>query len=399
MLIFISISLLTASLVLAGAVAIVFVEVVAAIVRPGQTVVETPVGGNPHRIAVLVPAHNESTGILPTLVDIKTQLSPGDQLLVVADNCTDDTAAVALEAGANVTRRNDPVRKGKGYALAWGLNHLQLDPPDIVIVIDADCRLADGAIALLAEVCAGTGRPAQALDLMIAPKEASINFRVREFAWRVKNWVRPLGLKAIGLPCQLMGTGMAFPWDLIRSVDLASGSLVEDLKLGLELASINSPPLFCPSAVVISEFPSSVEGVESQRLRWEQGHIGMILTVIPRLVLQATTRRNFNLLILALDAAVPPLTLLCTLTIGMVLVAGLAAILGTSSAALFVSGTTLAGFILSIVFSWMKFGRDIVRPGEIFSIIFYVFRKIPLYGTMMLRNSERHWIRTDRRKR
>ena len=399
MLIFISVSLLTASLILAGAVAIVFVEVVAAIVRPRQPVVEPPVGGNPHRIAVLVPAHNESTGILPTLVDIKTQLSPADQLLVVADNCTDDTAAVALEAGANVTCRNDPIKKGKGYALAWGLNHLQLDPPDIVIVIDADCRLADGAIARLADVCAGTGRPAQALDLMIAPEEASINFRVREFAWRVKNWVRPLGLKAIGLPCQLMGTGMAFPWDLMRSVDLASGSLVEDLKLGLDLVSINSPPLFCPSAVVTSEFPSSVEGVESQRLRWEQGHIGMILTVISRLVLQATTRRNFNLLILALDAAVPPLTLLCTLTIGMVLVAGLAAILGISSAALFVSGTTLAGFILSIVFSWMKFGRDIVQPGEIFSMIFYAFKKIPLYGTMVFRNSERHWIRTDRRKR
>ena len=53
----------------------------------------------------------------------------------------------------------------------------------------------------------------QILDLMTAPEDSPINYRVAEFAWRVNNWVRPLGLAALGLPCQLMGTGMAFPWD------------------------------------------------------------------------------------------------------------------------------------------------------------------------------------------
>ena len=107
--------------------------------------------------------------------------------------------------------------------MAWGLRHLGMDPPDIVIIVDADCRLADSAIDRLAAACAVTHRPVQALDLMTAPDESPINFRVAEFAWRLKNWVRPLGLRALGLPCQLMGTGMAFPWDLIRSADLASG--------------------------------------------------------------------------------------------------------------------------------------------------------------------------------
>jgi glycosyltransferase involved in cell wall biosynthesis len=56
---------------------------------------------------VIVPAHNESAGILPTIEDIKRQLSPGDRLLVVADNCSDDTAAVAAAAGAEVIARDD----------------------------------------------------------------------------------------------------------------------------------------------------------------------------------------------------------------------------------------------------------------------------------------------------
>lgn len=398
MLTFISILLVTLSFFLAIAVTVLFVEVVAAIWLPHQRFQASLGSDSAKRIAVLVPAHNESIGLLPTLTDIKAQLCSADLLLVVADNCTDDTAAVALAAGANVTLRNDPDRKGKGYALAWGLRQLHLNPPDIVIILDADCRLADAAIDRLAEACSLTRRPVQALNLMISPPEAPINYRFMEFAWRVKNWVRPLGLKAIGLPCQLMGTGMAFPWDVICSADLASGSIVEDLKLGLDLALAGNPPLFCPSAVVTSEFPSSVKGVESQRLRWEQGHIGMILTVTPGLTLRAIQQANVNLLVLSLDAAVPPLSLLGMLTMGMVGVAGLATLLGVSSAALIVSTASATGFLGAISLSWLKFGRDIVPLRDVLSISSYIIKKLLLYCTLLFRNPGRHWIRTDRRK-
>ena len=100
---------------------------------------------------------------------------------------------------------------------------------------------------------------------MTAPDQSTINYQMAEFAWRVKNWVRPLGLSALGLPCQLMGTGMAFPWAVIRSAKLASGQIVEDLNLGLDLAMAGSPPIFCPSAQVTSRFPISAAAAERQR--------------------------------------------------------------------------------------------------------------------------------------
>ena len=103
-------------------------------------------------------------------------------------------------------------------------------------------------------------RPVQALNIMTAPLGSSVSYQISAFAWRMKNWVRPLGLKALGLPCQLMGTGMAFPWDVICTADLASGHIVEDLKLGLELTAGGWPPLFCPSAVVSSAFPAIGHG-------------------------------------------------------------------------------------------------------------------------------------------
>jgi glycosyltransferase involved in cell wall biosynthesis len=189
---------------LAIPVTFLFLEIVAAITLPPRQHAVSPSHDSHGRIAVLVPAHNESMGLPPTLADIRTQLFPGDRLLVVADNCGDDTAAVASSAGAEVVERQDPARVGKGYALDFGLRHLAADPPDIVIVVDADCRLAGDTIDRLAATCALTRRPAQALYLMIAPDESAINHRVAEFAWRVKNWLRPLGLGTLGLPCQRM---------------------------------------------------------------------------------------------------------------------------------------------------------------------------------------------------
>ena len=153
--------------------------------------------------------------MLATLNDVGAQLLPADRLLVVADNCTDDTAAIAAAAGAEVIKRDDTVKRGKGYALDFALQHLKSDPPEIVVIIDADCRLTEHTLDRLATACAISHRPVQALDLMIAPDGEPINHSVAEFAWRVKNWVRPLGLSALGLPCQLLGTGMAIPWNVI----------------------------------------------------------------------------------------------------------------------------------------------------------------------------------------
>ena len=395
---FISILLVTLGSLVAIPVAVFFGEIIAAIALPQRERVLSLNGKPRPRVAVLVPAHNEGAGLLPTLADIKAQMSAADRVLVVADNCTDDTATIAASAGADVVARNDPDRRGKGYALAWGIRHLGVDPPDVVVVLDADCRLADSAIERLSTVCAATRRPVQALDLMIAPHESPINIRVAEFAWRVKNWVRPLGLRALGLPCQLMGTGMAFPWVVIRSADLANGLIVEDLKLGLDMALARNPPLFCPSAGVTSDFPSSVEGVQSQRLRWEQGHIGMILTAAPRLIVASVMRANLGLLVLALDVTVPPLSLLGLLVIGMSAVAGFPVLLGFSSVALLINSASLLVFTGAVFLCWLKYGRDILPIGATLLFVPYMIGKLPLYRQIFSRKSGSRWIRTDRRK-
>jgi len=176
-------ALLATAVGLIVALTTIFVlEVVAATLRYRDEPQQQSANGSRRRIGVLVPAHNESGNLLPTLADIKAQLGGTDRLLVVADNCSDDTAAVASQAGAQVVERRDCTKVGKGFALDWGIRHLRKDPPSIVIIIDADCRLGSDTLDQLAMATLAAGSPAQALYLMTATEGSPNNYKVAEFA-------------------------------------------------------------------------------------------------------------------------------------------------------------------------------------------------------------------------
>jgi len=380
-----------------GLITILFVEIIAALALPTRALAAA-LGKNCGRVAAIIPAHDEGVRIAPTIEDIKLQLREGDQLIVVADNCTDDTAAQARNSGAAVVERHDLTKIGKGYALQFGIEQLTTDPPAVVIFVDADCRVSKGSIDQLREVCAATHRPVQALDLMTATNESPINLRVAEFAWRVKNWIRPLGLQKLNLPCQLMGTGMAFPWDVIRSVNLATGSIVEDLKLGLDLATIGHSPVFCPAAKVTSHFPLSIEGATSQRKRWEAGHLHMIFARVPILMFKAIRRANFHLFVLTLDLAIPPLSVLAGLGVLTFFVSTLVALFGLSLIPLFVSALSLVSMIIAIFLVWVKYGRDLLPPRSVLSVAQYIFAKLPIYRQFLFGGGTSRWTRADRGK-
>ncbi|MEO1431663.1 MAG: glycosyltransferase family 2 protein, partial [Cyanobacteria bacterium J06633_8] len=103
------------------------------------------------KITVLIPAHNEEISIASTLKTIIPVLKKQDDVVVVADNCSDKTAEIASSVGATVIERFHSTNKGKGYALDYGLQYMEAEPPDVVIIIDADCKVEQGAIEQLTE--------------------------------------------------------------------------------------------------------------------------------------------------------------------------------------------------------------------------------------------------------
>jgi cellulose synthase/poly-beta-1,6-N-acetylglucosamine synthase-like glycosyltransferase len=351
--------------------------------------------GERRRLAVLIPAHNEAAIIADTLQAVRSQLEQTDRLVVVADNCSDNTASVATAEGAEAVERKDLERRGKGFALDFGVNFLTADPPDIVIIVDADCIVAPGCIDRLARVCGASSRPTQGLYLMHARPGTGKKMKIAEFAWAVRNQVRPAGLHRIGIPCHLMGSGMAFPWYQIRAAELATGHIVEDLKLGLDLARIGAPPLYCPDALITSEMAESTAGIEAQRTRWEHGHIATIVSEAPRLIRDAVSQRSATLLALALDVTVPPLALL-TLLVGIVWSASCAAFLFTRARLpLQVASLEALLLVLSILLAWARYGRNIITFRELSMAVVYALWKLPIYVNFVIRR-QTAWIRSKR---
>ena len=375
-----------------------FVECIAAIVPPHGEPHHEPTDVAPGvapRAVVLIPANDEATMLGRTLGELARELGPKDRILVVADNCTDDTAEIAREAGADVLERRSPTHRGKGFALDAGIAYLAADPPDVVVVLDADCRVDPGSVRRLTRCAIAHRGPVQAEDLLTVPDRATPLALVSALAFMVRNHVRPMGLRRLGLPCHLMGTGMAFPWDVILAAPEAGSHLAEDMQMGIELTSLGFPPLFCQGARITSASPKRASATRGQRRRWEYGHLSTLIHRAPKLIGRGIVERKPNLLAMGLDLAVPPLALLVTL-----LLAGMTASLplwltGHSALPMALFSDALGIVLLAVFGSWFKFGRTTFPARYLFMIPLYVAWKIPLYLSFPLR---RHytWERAER---
>ena len=386
-----------ATLPLALAVGVFVLQILAAAWPRGPAAARSHQHAVRGRLAVLVPAHDEAAGIARTLAAVLPQLRGQDRVVVVADNCTDDTAAIARAAGprVQVVERWHATDRGKGFALAFGVDALRADPPGLVVILDADCHIAQGSLDALCDCVVDHDRPAQALYLMNARPDARLPRRIAQFAWRVRNWVRPAGWRRLGLPCQLMGTGMAFSWPMLREAPLANASIVEDMQLGIALAMAGRPPLFCPRALVTSLFPDSAAATRSQRTRWEHGHLETIARELPGLLAAAWRRRDTRLAGMALDLCVPPLALLAALLAAGTVLAALLSWWMDGVGPGLASGLLFGSFGAAVLLAWWLRGRDLVRLFELLSIPAYIAAKLPVYARFVV-HRERRWVRTDR---
>lgn len=350
------------------------------------------VGSSPISVVVLIPAHNEAAGIGQTISNLK-KVCGDARILVIADNCSDDTARIAAAAGAVVAERADPSRRGKGYALDFGRTWLSADPPAIVIVLDADCELTPGSIGRLASV-ASTGLPAQATNTLLPDLTAHPLVQISSFAFLIKNKVRALGLARTGGTTVLTGTGMAFPWSVFSTASLATGDIVEDLALGLQLTRQGLCPQIASGAYVLSR-ASDVGQSRVQRTRWEHGFLSTIVSHSLPLLKEAIATRSRPLLALGLHLIVPPLALLVALTV-VVLALGSGLAFQTNNWIMPIALTSaMSTGILVTIIAWFMHGRDTLRLTALLQSPFYVLWKIPLYVRFFFAR-EASWRRTPR---
>lgn len=230
---------------------------------------QAPVPRSPtHTFAILIPAHNEEHGLPATLRSVAELDYPHELLwvCVVADNCTDGTATVARSVGVNCIVRDDPDHRGKGFAVALGLQHMLRECPDVVLILDADCQMNPSALRALDTLVASGAEAVQCAVRSLNADDGTTGY-VAAVGAAVDEAIAA-GMDRLRLSVPLRGTGMAFRRDVLERVPWTAFGLVEDAEYATKLRCAGVRVRHCDSAVVTCDSPGNWADLGKQRRRW-----------------------------------------------------------------------------------------------------------------------------------
>ena len=236
------------------------------------------------RLAVVIPAHNEAALIARCVASVAASIqNAGDnEIVVVADNCTDETAERAGAAGSRVIVRQDAVLKGKGYALRTAFDQLQAEGFGAFLIVDADSLVSPNLVSE-ARRRLSAGEAAVQCRYRVANDGASLRTRLMDVAFLAFNVLRPKGRSAWGISAGILGNGFALRGDTLQKVPYNAASIVEDLEYHLRLVAAGERVDFINAATVFGEIPTGGEAARVQRSRWEGGRLRMAKEWVPRL--------------------------------------------------------------------------------------------------------------------
>ncbi len=238
------------------------------------------------RLAVVMPAHNEASGIAACVANLNAsiQQAAGCQLVVIADNCQDDTAALATAAGARVLVRHNDVERGKGFALDYAFKQLLAEGFDGFIVVDADSRV-DAPFVSTFQNAFAQGLQALQCRYRIANPEASRRARLQYIAWLAFNELRLLGREKLNVSVGILGNGFALSRTVLEAVPYEAGSIAEDMEYHLRLVEKGFQVHLLDNVTVLSDAPNQGANAAVQRSRWEGGRFRLMMEHIPALFL------------------------------------------------------------------------------------------------------------------
>lgn len=346
-------------------------------------------------LGVLIPAHNEAAGIEATIKAVRACDYPPDRLkiLVIADNCSDRTAAEARKAGAVVFERDDPGQRGKGQALDWFLmSHQQhYRHLDAITLIDADA-VPDSAF--FKEISASLSHPkVQVVQGYNGVSNAGAGWRpaICDAAFNVFNHLRMAGAAYLAGTAALKGLGMGFRTPVLMQYGWPAHSVVEDMEFTLLLLRDGINVHYNPDAVVRSEMVTTGGRAASQRSRWEGGRFSLIRRMAPSLIRLWVNSSASRYLYALFELAMPPLSLL---VLGMALATFTAAIWYPNW--LGVAGAQWLILALYVASGQIQRRAPLTTWLYLAAAPFFVIWKIPLYLKMLLCRQPRHWLRTQR---
>lgn len=253
-----------------------------------------------HRFMAIIPAHNEEAVVGNLIESLKNQNYDKDlyDIYVIADNCTDNTAKEAKEAGAIVYKRFDETKKTKGYALDWFLKQKieENAPYDAFFIFDADNIVHPDFIKNMnKKLCQGEDVVQGYRDIK-NPTDSWITAGYALFYWSMHRFYH-LARYNLGLSPLLNGTGFMVKFDVVKPQGWDTVTLTEDIEFSLKRIIKGKRLGWATDAICYDEQPVGFKQSWSQRSRWTVGHIQCIKEYTKQLAVAAKenkTMMNFD---------------------------------------------------------------------------------------------------------
>ncbi len=365
------------------------------------------------RFAVLIPAHNESLVLGAALGSLNRLDYPADayRLVVIADNCTDDTAEIAAKRGATPLIRFNDAEIGKGYALEWALQELGVGGEaknsvlpdfdfDAVVILDADTQVSPNLLTAF-EAGLNAGQGAMQARYEVLNVGESWRTRLMSCALALAHIVKPLGREQLRLSDGLKGNGMCFARPVVAAVAWSGASITEDIEYTLRLCRAGVRIAFLPGAAVWAQMPTTGAQSVSQRKRWEGGRYQLLTKVAPQLLIEGFRKRDRILRDRAIELIIPPFAEMFALPIVLLGVSiAFALATGWRSAQIYAGGWLAILFSQAVyLFGGLWVARVPARVAlSLFAAPVYIVWKIGVYGVMAVSRSAGGWKRTERRE-
>ncbi len=360
---------------------------------------------------ILIPAHDEALTLPTTLQTIKALRYKGDTaqellpiVVVVADNCTDNTAKAARDAGVIVLERHDKSLPGKGHALNWAITLLlqkyDRNQFNALVIFDAD-TIPDASFLEEANQSLHNGCQVLQGRYDLLNQGQSWRTRLLYSALVLYNHIRPLGRTVLGLSDGLRGNGMVFRRQVLEQIPWQAFSLVEDIEYTNRLALAGIKVTYVPQALIYSQAAHTGKQASTQRMRWEGGRIKQAKQDVPTLMRHFLTKRDWVAFDRAVDLVIPPLTILLFALFALTFI-NLLSWLWLGGVGLSISLAGCLFLLIAMVFfvvGGLWIGRCPVSAytALLFAPLYMVW-KLPLYLKMILRRTPQQWIRTSRTK-
>ncbi len=353
------------------------------------------------KFAFIIPAHNEEFSIARTITSALKVDYPKElwDLIVIADNCTDKTAEISSNLGANVLIRNNPNERGKGYALRWCTDIILKSQKeyDAVVIVDADSVVQPNILKVLNRYLETGSKAIQVADL-VEPQYDSWSSEVTRIGFTLYNYVRPLGRKNLKFSAGLKGNGMCLSTSLLKSIPWSAWSLNEDLEHGIILLLNGIIVDFAPETTVLATMPKDPKKAESQRSRWERGRYPVIKNYTKKLFNAFIKTGSFVYLDALIELITPPTVNLFGIITFMIFINVLLIIIGIGDLEIFFY---IWLFLFFTGVCHILIGLKAVRADKMLYKAFmyipkYIIWKTFLYINFSFKKFQNEWIRTSR---